>query len=488
VADLLDAGSSVALSARKITEETCAHFKYTVSGDAQIAPYFDRDGSLVAQKVRRSGKRFSWLGAKPEEVMPFGYHAFSRSGKAVVLTEGEIDALSMSQVQGNKYPVWSIPTGAGPQLKKWLALKVSEGIFEGFESVIVMFDNDETGRKATAEACSIIGAKAKVAELPLKDANEMLVAGRVKELVQAFWNAKPYRPEGIVGMADVMDEALTLPTVGLSYPWQGLTDLLNGQHYGEIVTWVAGTGVGKTDILMQIAAHNVMQHGEAMGLFLLETTPAEAAKLVVGKYAGKRFHLPNAGWTLEELTRNYGLVAQTEKLFLYDSQGSDSWESIRDYIRYLRHAHGVRKVIVDHIMALVADADDDRKAIDALMADMRKLVVELGITIHLVSHLNRPLGKAFEEGGQVSLKNLRGSGATAAWSWTVMAAERDQQNEDQTERTKTILRILKHRRDGSKVGRTLTLRYDERTGLLNETTATQFTDETLAETAGVSDF
>jgi twinkle protein len=39
----------------------------------------------------------------------------------LTITEGEIDAMSYSQVQGNKWPVWSIGSGAGPQVRKYIA-------------------------------------------------------------------------------------------------------------------------------------------------------------------------------------------------------------------------------------------------------------------------------------------------------------------------------------------------------------------------------
>lgn len=486
--DLVPAGDCRSIPARKITEETARHFGYSVStykGTAcQLAPYYDRDGNLLAQKVRLPGKDFKWIGGDLKDAMPFGWHAFGHSGKHVVLTEGEIDALSMSQVQGNKWPVWSIPCGAGPQVRKWLAHVKDQGAFDGFETVILMFDSDEKGREAAKAAAEILGSKAKLAELPLKDASEMLVAGRVDELVKAMWGAQPFRPEGIVGVKDVRERVLRAPSWGKTYPWKGLTDLLYGHHHGEVITWSAGTGVGKTDALYQVTAHLVLQQDEAVGAFLLESTPEEVAKAIAGKHAGQRFHLPGAGWTQDELVAALDALEATGRLYLYDSQGEDSWDAIASKIEFLFHAHGVRTFLVDHVMALVADAEDERKAIDRMMKEMRALVIRLGITIHLVSHLNRPAtGKAFEEGGQVSLKNLRSSGGVAAWSWIVLALERDQQSSDPHARTQTTLRVLKMRRDGSRVGRTLSLRYDENTGLLNEAD-NPFTTEGSEDSSG----
>ena len=62
-------------------------------------------------------------------------------------------------------------------------------------------------------------------------------------------------------------------------------------------------------------------------------------------------------------------------LFMYDSFGRNEWEPIKDRIIFLRHAHGVRYFVLDHITALAAAmGDDERKALDKLMADMGALV------------------------------------------------------------------------------------------------------------------
>src|SRR3546814_12653383 len=71
-----------------------------------------------------------------------------------------------------------------------------------------MFDEDEKGRAALADCLPLLApGKAYVASLPVKDANEMVKAGRSKELVDAIWGARAYRPDAIVDINDIMDEA-----------------------------------------------------------------------------------------------------------------------------------------------------------------------------------------------------------------------------------------------------------------------------------------
>ena len=64
---------------------------------------------------------------------------------------------------------------------EWLSL---------FELIVFLFDQDEAGREAAYHCAEMFpAAKVQIASLPLNDASEMLQAGRVEELVRAFWGA-----------------------------------------------------------------------------------------------------------------------------------------------------------------------------------------------------------------------------------------------------------------------------------------------------------
>jgi twinkle protein len=93
---------------------------------------------------------------------------------------------------------------------------------------------------------------------------------------------------------------------------------------------------------------------------------------------------------------------------------------------------------------------------------------ETSASFHIVSHLRRPPGQgSHEEGRQVSLSHLRGTQAIAQLSDAVIAAERDQQSEDVTEKNTVVLRVLKNRYAGL-TGRACSLVYDNKTGRLTD--------------------
>jgi twinkle protein len=469
--DLIPPGDPIALSKRRLSEATCEKWGYTTTAykgkPVQVANYRDERGRIVAQKVRFANKDFVFLGDGKKAGL-YGQHLWRDHGKMVVITEGEIDALSVSQAQGNKYPVVSVPKGA-----KGAAKAIAQSIewLENFESVIFMFDMDEPGREA-AEACAALlpPGKAKIASLPLKDANEMLVAGRIKEIIDAIWGAKEWRPDGLVGLADIREEVLRPVEWGLPWPWETLTKLTYGRRRGEVYTLGAGTGIGKTDVFTQMIAQTVTELKLPVGVFYLEQPPIETARRIAGKVAGQRFHVPDAGWTTEQLVATIDALAKDNLIQMYNHFGSTDWNVIKSRIRYLVQAHGVKDIFLDHLTALAAHATDEKVALEKLMAEIAGLCQELSCTVYMISHLATPEGKPHEEGGRVMIRHFKGSRSIGFWSHFMFGLERDQQAEDEKVRQTTVFRVLKDRYTGQATGQVFYLGYEHETGRLYETT------------------
>lgn len=475
-------GDFKALTKRGISEETCRKFGYKVGRDkhdslVQIAPYFDESGVEVAQKLRYASKDFKFIG-EPKRAGLFGSQLWS-TGKKLVITEGEIDALSVSQVQGNKWPVVSLQNGA-QAAKKSLAKALE--YLQGFEEIILMFDMDEPGRKAAAECAELFEpGKCKIASLPLKDANECLLEGRGQEIIQAIWNAKPYRPDGLVKVSDIRDE-LDKP-IETGFPWwlEPLTDDTHGRRLGEVYGLGAGTGVGKTDFLTQQIAFDITQLGMRVGTIFLEQKPTETVKRIAGKLKGRRFHVPNSGWTREEL--DAAVNELDGPLTMYDSFGETEWDVIKGKIRFMAVAEDIKLIYLDHLTAM-ADTADEKGSLEQIMKEMAGLANELQIIITFVSHLTTPEGKPHEEGGRVTIRHFKGSRAIGFWSYFMFGLERDQQHDDPYLRQVTTFRVLKDRYTGQATGNTYYLTYDGETGLLSVVEGNPFES---AESSGFKD-
>lgn len=461
----------VSLTKRCISKDTCSKFKYfsTVykGKPCQVACYYDDSGNLVGQKLRFPDKSFAVLGSISNRL--YGSQLWA-SGKKIVITEGEIDCLTVSQLQGNKWPVVSIPNGAQGAKK---AIEANLEYLENFEEVILMFDMDDPGRKASEECAKILPAgKAYIANLPCKDPNECLSEGKGPEVLQAVWNAKPYRPDGIVSGTDLYEKCVTdIDDLkdSVEYPWVALQNKTKGARHGELYVFTSGSGMGKSTILRELEYYFGVQRGELCGIVALEESTRKTGLELMSIHLNKRLILDPEGADEDERGRAFNETIGNGKFFLYDHFGSLDSGNLLSKLRYMIVSLGCKRIFLDHISIVVSgmDTDEDggeRKAIDKLMTNLRSLVEETGATMFVVSHLKRPEKKGHEEGAQVSLSQLRGSGAIAQLSDMVIGLERNQQGDNPNVLT---LRVLKNRHCGD-TGISGYLKYNAETGRLED--------------------
>lgn len=460
-----------ALPARSLTLDTCQKFDYAIAHEGdnstwQVATYRDHDGNPAAQHLRGRDKVFRWRG-NVEGLQLYGQHLWRTGGKMIIVTEGEIDCLTVSQVQGNKWPVVSIPNGVSSAPK---AFKDNIEWLETFEKVVICFDMDEPGQKAAQQVAQLLSpGKAYIMQLPLKDPNDMLKAGKVQELINAIWQSAPYRPDGIVSGADLWDELIKPPEPGYTTLYPQLDTMTAGIRKRELWLFTAGSGIGKSTIVHEIAYHLMMTHNLKIGIMALEESKRRAAERYLSIHLNKPLHLTREGITQEQLRQAYEeTIGKGERFFLYDHFGSTDIDTLMGKIRYLAVSCGIDFLVLDHISIVVSglkDAgDNERKQIDLLMTSLRSLVEETGIGVLGVVHLKRPeKGESWNAGKKPSLTDLRGSGGLEQLSDTVIALSRNQNDEDTGNTAQ--LTVLKNRHTGI-TGDADQLQYDNRTGRL----------------------
>ena len=471
--DLLQVGEFRAIGSRQLTEETTKKFGYSISVDkfgktCQIAN-FKNAGKIVAQKIRYPNKDFRYVGEKDAGL--WGQHLWKEGGNILVITEGEIDAMTVSQLQGNKWPVVSLPNGAPAAAK---AIRKNLEFVTSFKKVVLMFDMDEPGIEAAHEVARLLKpGQAYIATLPYKDPNECLLKGAGRDVVAAMWDAKPYRPDGIVNASDLWD-AISTPKENQSvpYPWAVLNLKTRGNRKGELVVWTAGSGVGKSAVVREVA-YDLLNKGQTVGMLMLEENVERTALGFMGLHLDHPLHLDRGDFSKDQLHEAFTATTGSGRLWLYDHFGSTSASNLLERIRYLATGCGCDYVILDHISIAVSDPSmqdgnlDERKLIDMLMTKLRSLVEELGIGLHVISHLRRPSGDTgHEQGAMTSLSQLRGSHAIAQLSDMVIGLERNQQCTESS--NETIIRILKNRFSGE-TGEGGVLYFDRTTGRLTDT-------------------
>ena len=442
---------------RKITAETCKHYNVrcliSETNGEVLAHYYPitKDGQITAVKKRTLPKSFSIFGDSKGAVQLFGQSVVPQSGKRLLITGGELDCLAAYQMLHEKYPsinaVVSLPKGENTS-----AIKDNLKFINAFDEVIIYTDMDDAGRKAADDIAKLVGPKSRIMTTSEKDASDMLVHGKKQEFISAFFNAETRKPEGIITGSAVSLETLRTPTViGYSSPYPKLDKMIGGLKKGELTTLTAGSGVGKSTLAREVGYWLRKEHDLTVGNIFLE----ERAEKTMQGYIAIDNNVP-----LSKLRKHPDVLSAQQWQDSYDRLIANKWfgfkhfgsmpsEELLDKMRHLAYGEHCDFIILDHLSMVISGqhSDNERKDIDLIMTDLAAFVNESNVGVIVVVHLSRNKTKiSFNEGGQVSLNDLRGSAALEQLSWNVIALERNQQ--DSGNENISQIRVLKSREEG----------------------------------------
>ena len=476
------------LADRKISAAVVEKFGVRIDNvnDRQLYPYRNGDGALIGVKTRYSrNKTFSWDGNG--QTVLFGMHLFPGGGKTITICEGEIDTMAAHQMNGSKWPTVGMPSATGIK-----AVKDNLEYLNTLEEIYLAFDNDDAGKRATEDVANLFEPnKCKVVNLaPMKDVGEYLAEGKVEDYTRRWWNAQPFTPEGIVRGSSLWDLVSTDDdTPSVPYPYDGLQEMTYGIRVGELVTLTAGSGLGKSAVVRELMYHLLNVTEDNIGCMFLEESTKRSGLGFMSMAANKPLHLPDTEKTPEELRLAFDQTLGTDRIFLYDSFGSNTLENIIGRVRHMAKAMDCKYIVLDHLSIVVSSQEngDERKAIDEIVTRLRMLIQELRISLIMVSHLRRPQGQGHEDGAATSLSQLRGSAAIAQLSDMVIGLERNGQAENEVMRNTTTVRVLKNRFSGI-TGPATYLYYDKTTGRLTETGEPGQDDTPVFDNSPLADF
>ena len=470
---------------RNIKIDTCKKYSVSVKIDSMgnitnhYYPYHDKQGAKIATKTRFTKLKEFTIQGNTKQSGLFGEHLFNRN-KFIIITEGELDCLSAYQMfKTDKYetPVVSIKNGIASAVKD---IKNSlEWLENNFDNVVINFDNDEQGIDGALKVAELFSpGKCKIMHLPkeFKDASDCLTKNKIQVYVKTFWDAKVFAPDGIIN-ANILFDEIAKPTIQsfVQYPFEGINKITYGIRPSELVTFTAGSGLGKTQVMREIVHHMIKSTQDNIGLLMLEETPVITSKGLMSIEANQRLHLPDVHVAKEELKTYFDKTVGTGRVFMFDHFGSNSIDNIISRVRFLAKGLDCKYIIIDHVSIIVSDQShgDERRALDEIMTRLRTLVQETGVAMMVVSHLRRPDGKGHEEGAATSLSQLRGSASIGQLSDMVIGLERDAQNDDPEIRNTTKVRVLKNRFAGL-TGPCCNLQYNQETGRLVEVQSSDF--------------
>lgn len=459
-------GDVASIPDRNLTYKTVELYRVLQKDGKQYYPYY-KDNKLVAVKTRLPDKSgFPWSGS-PGGVELFGQNLFPSGGNSITIVEGELDALSAYQMLNE--PVVSVCSASTAVSD----LKRNYEWVNSFKKIVFAFDNDKAGQEAQQKCASLFDPK-KVRIMKLsqyKDASDYLVNNNIKDFYEQHRTAGPFTPDGIVSGSSLYDLLLRKPEYeSVNYPWDGVNDYTYGLRTGELVTVIAGTGVGKTQFLRELVYGLLHTSKANIGVLFLEEPIRDTGLGLMSVHANKRLYLPDSEYSKDEFDDAYKATVGSNRIFLYDSFGSNSIDRILGTIRYLVRALDCKYIILDHISIVVSDQSngDERRALDEIATKLKTLTVELSVCIIMAAHLRRqPNGQSHEEGASVSLSDIRGTAGIGQLSNIILGLERNTQADDPAERHIVRVRVVKNRFSGM-TGLATHLRYQTDSGRLIE--------------------
>lgn len=474
---------SKALTDRKLRASTLEYFgvKTALSeedGETVVAHYYPytKQGKIVAYKARLVENKKMWAVGSMKETDLFGWDsAIATGAKKLFVTEGELDAMSLYQIctdhnKGTQYEnylpaVVSIPNGAGGAAKD--LLRNLSKIREHFREIVLVFDMDAPGRDAVEKVLKAI-PDCVVAHLPAKDVNECLVQGRSKACYNAVvFNASKPKNTRLVEAASIIEDARKEIQWGYSWPYKKLTEITRGIRKGETYYIGAGVKMGKSELLNDIAAWCIREHGWKVFVVKPEEANVRTLQGVVGKLANKIFHDPKIPFDYDAFDKH---VKEVEgKLYMLNLYQELSWEGLKTDIR-AAVSEGCEAVFIDPITVLSngINAADANTLLQKMAQELAAMAMDLNFVAFMFAHLKSPeTGPSHERGGAVQSHQFAGSRAMMRSAHLLIGLEGNKDPDlDDLERNVRSLVVLENRMSGE-TGR-IKLFYDKNTGAFNE--------------------
>ena len=358
--------------------------EHSMKGPWIVLPSF-HGKELIAVKYlhvqRKDGKKLTLVEPGCEPVL-FGWQAIPDNARSVVITEGEIDAITY---HAYGFPALSVPFGGGKAGKQqWIDTEFPH--LDRFEEIILSLDMDEEGQKATEELINRLGRhRCRVVTLPFKDINECRKQGvATADIEKLVSEAQSQDPSELKTALDfnqaVIDEfyppAGELP--GFTLPWKMRKRPVKILR-GEVSLWTGFNGHGKSLVLNQVAV-SAMTQGERVCVASFEMHPRKTLSRMVRQSLGRETpERPEITATLEWLGG---------KLWIFDLVGTANIARIMEVFKYAYQRYGVQQFIVDSLLKC-GIASDDYNGQKRFLDLLNDFANETNSHIHLVAHARK---------------------------------------------------------------------------------------------------
>lgn len=421
------------LNGRGITDETITRFKIaqgeiwtkeTGAKPAIVFPFIRNGETLQIKRIgieRPNGKKL--IGVEKDcEPSLFGWQAMPQDRvTSVVITEGEIDCMTVSQCG---VPALSVPFGGGTGGKhNWIETEYP--YLAQFDTIYLCLDADEAGREAAKEIAERLGVdRCKIASLPHKDANECLTQGMAgDEILQSIDSTAKYLDrEEIKRPSDFEEETIELmygdkSLRGFETPWNKVNEIFQ-LGYGELSVFNGVNGHGKSDLANQICLHSAFNKIPTM-IASMELRPAILNERLI-KQATGAVNPP------KEYAREV-LHNLDEKLWLVDikESGKKRAELLLELLEYGFRRYGMRLFLIDSLMKC-GIGEDDKDGQKWFVDELCNFKNRTKSHVILVTHSR----KGESESKPTGKMDVKGSGTITDLADNVFIVWRNKERED----------------------------------------------------------
>ncbi len=284
---MLDMPETKVFEARGLDIEIADRMGASFKKDAWRFEYRDR-GELRFTKVKTLDKRF-WVEPKGQPLLLWNIDSLRelplRPREALVLTEGEHDAIAIAQACGGLF-VASVPNGSSGRRSQGQVLVKDDSDFtylwgedqklipeiDQFNRIILATDADEKGIILRNELALRIGeARCWFVQFPAdcKDPNEVLLKHGEEALRRIVANAKPMRPGYLVRPSEIpARRAEVTYSTGMGFLDQNIMLVRP-----ELMVVTGEPGHGKGQFIRVLAFHLAKSHGWKTAFLTPEDPP-----------------------------------------------------------------------------------------------------------------------------------------------------------------------------------------------------------------------
>jgi hypothetical protein len=458
------------VSYRGIRPETNRKFgvRYAVDAEGNVLTQYcpiTKGGELSGLKRRDHPKEFSGIAVTGAECDLFMQHKFKSGGKYVVLTEGEIDALSAYQMlndynrsRGSDFETAVVSATTGANSYKQIAAQYK--FFDSFDNIILCLDTDEAGQDAQEQIVKVLPkGKIKVMKLKFKDANEYLKRENARDFITAFYDAQPYVPLGVVGSGSLYDAVLNQALMKrIPFPkFMGELNIMfcGGIPLGHIINLAAGTGVGKTTFVNEIIYDWIFTSPHMLGIVSLELDKGQYGEALLSRHLSRKIALFSDEEARMRFLTSDEVKNKATELFMKDGSNhrfyvldnrDGSVEEIQAAIEELIVACGCRVIVLDPLQDIMAGISIEKQ--EEFMQWMKGMIKSHKVSFILINHVRKSTSGSANTTGEFTEEDIQGSSTIIKSASANILLFRNKNHEDAVMRNTTRVMLPKNRITG----------------------------------------